>query len=157
MSKPLHCIRRTKASFKQIFKLFQDFDVFPQQRDLYFGTDKYLNDMLLILTGERWKAMRTLATPIFTSGKLKGMTPIIESVSFKGCTPYLNSGVDFDQRRLFRLGTDWLSTLKGLLQRARNLSARSFSLGTALILWQQLASALTANALQIRMVSSKIR
>ena len=89
MSKPLHSIRRTKASFKQIFKLFQDFDVFPQQRDLYFGTDKYLNDMLLILTGDRWKAMRTLATPIFTSGKLKGMTPIIESVSFKGCIPNL--------------------------------------------------------------------
>ena len=65
-----------------VFKFFQDFDVFPQQRDLYFGTDKYFKDMLLILTGDRWKAMRTLATPIFTSGKLKGMTPIIESVSF---------------------------------------------------------------------------
>ena len=65
-----------------VFKFFQDFDVFPQQRDLYFGTDKYFKDMLLILTGDRWKAIRTLATPIFTSGKLKGMTPIIESVSF---------------------------------------------------------------------------
>ena len=55
MSKPLHSIRRTKESFKQIFKYLQDLDVFPQQRDLYFGTDKYLNDMLLILTVESYE------------------------------------------------------------------------------------------------------
>ena len=61
--------------------LLQDFDYFPTQRDLYIGTNKYLADMMIVLSGDRWKAMRTLATPVFTSGKLKSMVPLIDKVS----------------------------------------------------------------------------
>ena len=63
------------------FGLFiQDFDHFPSQRDFFMGTNKYIADMLVTLTGDRWKTMRTLATPVFTSGRLKAMVPLIDTV-----------------------------------------------------------------------------
>lgn len=45
------------------------------------GTNKYMADMMIVQSGDRWKAMRTLATPVFTSGKLKSMVPLIDRVS----------------------------------------------------------------------------
>ena len=51
------------------------------QRDMFMGSNKYVNDMLIVLGGDRWKAMRSVASPIFTSGKLKGMLPLIQNVS----------------------------------------------------------------------------
>ena len=63
-----------------MYNLLQDFEHFPDQRDFYFGTNKYINEMLISIKGEKWKTMRTMASPVFTSGKLKGMVPLIESV-----------------------------------------------------------------------------
>ena len=35
--------------------------------------------MLFCVSGERWKALRTLATPVFTSGKFKAFVPLFDS------------------------------------------------------------------------------
>ena len=40
--------------------------------------DKILQDTLLQVTGEKWKALRNLLTPIFSSGKLKRAFPLIK-------------------------------------------------------------------------------
>jgi cytochrome P450 len=37
--------------------------------------------MLVSLKGETWKAMSTITTPVFTSGRLKGMLPIMHRIS----------------------------------------------------------------------------
>jgi len=70
--------------------------------------------MLLILTGDRWKAMRTLATPIFTSGKLKGMTPIIESVGdrlVEHLEGFASKSQEFECKELFsRYSIDIVAT-----------------------------------------------
>ena len=62
-------------------KLLQDFDHFPEQPNIHFGSNKYVQNMLISLKGEKWKTLRTVTSPIFTSGKLKGMLPLLEKVS----------------------------------------------------------------------------
>jgi hypothetical protein len=71
---------------KQIF--ITDFDHFADRRDLNFsesdsGTNKYWNNMLLVLEGDKWRKMRSAISPVFTSGKLKGMSKLINKVKIK--------------------------------------------------------------------------
>jgi hypothetical protein len=71
---------------KQIF--IKDFDHFADRRDMTFsesnsGTNKYWNNMLLVLEGEKWRKMRSAISPVFTSGKLKGMSKLINKVKIK--------------------------------------------------------------------------
>lgn len=62
---------------KQIF--IKDFDYFLDRRSLDLGHE-YFNNMLVFLEGESWKEMRTITSPVFTSGKLKNMTKMINGV-----------------------------------------------------------------------------
>merc|ERR1711970_1334324 len=41
-------------------------------------SDKIANMFLTNLKGEQWKKLRAIVSPVFTSGKLKGMVPIID-------------------------------------------------------------------------------
>ena len=43
--------------------------------------DKIMNGTLTALTGEKWKVIRSVITPVFTSGKLKKMAPLMHEVS----------------------------------------------------------------------------
>ena len=63
--------------------LIKDFDHFVDRREFTFGDGQYLDKMLTVLTGDKWKTMRTMVSPIFTSGKLKGMVNLIDNVSDK--------------------------------------------------------------------------
>jgi len=64
--------------------LVKDFDYFIDRRqfDLSKKANKYFVGMLTTLTGEKWKTMRGIMSPVFTSGKLKSMMPIIHKVIF---------------------------------------------------------------------------
>ena len=57
------------------------FDVKNDFRTVSWGHDPYSNNMLTILSGDKWKAMRHMMTPVFTSGKLRGMVPLIDKVN----------------------------------------------------------------------------
>ena len=53
---------------KQIF--IKDFDHFTDRRKIEVGHE-YLDKMMFVLTGETWREMRSVISPVFTSGKLK--------------------------------------------------------------------------------------
>jgi cytochrome P450 family 6 len=64
--------------------MVKDFDHFPDRRkfDLHYsGGNKYLMNMFSIMEGDKWKLMRHILTPAFTSGKLKHMTKYIHKVA----------------------------------------------------------------------------
>ncbi len=62
--------------------LIKDFDHFVDRRHINANqtTNKYFMNMLTVMTGDKWKEMRTIISPVFTSGKLKSMMPIIHKV-----------------------------------------------------------------------------
>ena len=62
--------------------LIKDFDHFVDRRkvDISRKSNKYFLDMLLVMEGEKWKTMRNILSPVFTSGKLRNMMPIIHKV-----------------------------------------------------------------------------
>jgi hypothetical protein len=63
--------------------LIKDFDHFVDRRAMLgdHESNKYWNNMVLNLKGDRWKATRTIVTPIFTSGRLKTMVPIMHNIA----------------------------------------------------------------------------
>ena len=62
--------------------LIKDFDHFVDRRNVDMAEDanKNLLNMLTALKGDKWKSMRSLISPVFTSGKLKGFVPRIDRV-----------------------------------------------------------------------------
>ncbi len=44
--------------------------------------NKLASNMLTMLTGEKWKKVRSMMSPAFTSGKLKAMAPLINKVLY---------------------------------------------------------------------------
>ncbi|XP_066961973.1 cytochrome P450 3A8-like [Macrobrachium rosenbergii] len=62
---------------KQI--LVKDFDHFSERQSFtsLHENDRAMNEMLFNANGERWKRLRNLMTPTFTSGKLKNMFHLV--------------------------------------------------------------------------------
>ncbi|XP_066961972.1 cytochrome P450 3A41-like [Macrobrachium rosenbergii] len=62
---------------KQI--LVKDFDHFAQRQTFtsLHKKDEAMSEMLFILNGEKWKRLRNIMTPTFTSGKLKNMFHLV--------------------------------------------------------------------------------
>ena len=55
--------------------------------------DKIFNEFLSIMPGERWKALRSMTSPVFSSGKIKGSYPLLkENVDhfIKNCDKRMN-------------------------------------------------------------------
>ena len=65
--------------------MIKDFDHFVDRREVGISrkANKYFMDMLTVLEGNKWKMMRNILSPVFTSGKLKTMMPIVHKV--KNC------------------------------------------------------------------------
>ncbi|XP_076029310.1 cytochrome P450 6k1-like isoform X1 [Oratosquilla oratoria] len=59
--------------------LIKDFDYFIDRRNLNVtgSVEKLVSEMLVSVSGEKWKALRSIVSPTFTSGKLKGLFPLI--------------------------------------------------------------------------------
>lgn len=62
---------------KQMF--IKDFDHFVDRRE-FKGGHEYLDNMMIFYEGEQWKEMRSIMSPISTSGKLKGMNKLLNKV-----------------------------------------------------------------------------
>ena len=62
---------------KQMF--IKDFDHFVDRRE-FKGGHEYLDNMMMMMEGEEWKQMRSIMSPIFTSGKLKNMNKLFNKV-----------------------------------------------------------------------------
>ena len=60
--------------------------------DAHEEMDKLFGMFLINMTGDAWKRMRTMTTPVFTSGKLKLMVPHINKVSILHST-YISSSL----------------------------------------------------------------
>ncbi len=62
--------------------LIKDFDHFVDRRkmDLSKKTNQYFLEMLFSMTGDKWKRMRAILSPVFTSGKLRAMIPMMNQV-----------------------------------------------------------------------------
>ncbi len=64
--------------------LIKDFDYFADRRSFPMDESTYANkivaNMLTAIKGEKWKKVRNMLSPAFTSGKLKAMFPLIEKV-----------------------------------------------------------------------------
>ncbi len=77
--------------------LISDFDHFADRRHVDFHQDteasKIMGRMLTVLTGDRWKRVRSALSPAFTSGKLKAMMPLINKVETKDDS--FTASVDF--------------------------------------------------------------
>ncbi|KAK8744601.1 hypothetical protein OTU49_000886 [Cherax quadricarinatus] len=60
--------------------LIKDFDHFVDRRIFNFTSDKdeILNEMLTQASGTHWKGIRSVLSPTFTSGRMKGMYPLVE-------------------------------------------------------------------------------
>eukprot|EP00096_Caligus_rogercresseyi_P010002 TRINITY_DN3513_c0_g1_i2.p1 TRINITY_DN3513_c0_g1~~TRINITY_DN3513_c0_g1_i2.p1 ORF type:complete len:432 (+),score=56.42 TRINITY_DN3513_c0_g1_i2:73-1368(+) len=62
--------------------LVKDFEVFPNRRplaDMKSEDNKYFANMMSVISDvEKWRKVRTMISPVFTSGKLKAMTPILQ-------------------------------------------------------------------------------
>ncbi len=69
--------------------MVKDFDHFTDLRT--FGMDtsteanRYIANMMPFVTGEKWRKVRSLMTPAFTSGKLKNMVPLMQKVTAISC------------------------------------------------------------------------
>ncbi len=64
--------------------LIKDFDYFMDRRtfamDHTSESNKIASNMLTMITGEKWRKVRSMMSPAFTSGKLKAMAPLIDQV-----------------------------------------------------------------------------
>lgn len=60
--------------------LMKDFDHFVDRRSVKLTSDrdKIFNEILTNTTGEHWKGIRSVLSPSFTSGRMKGMFPLVE-------------------------------------------------------------------------------
>merc|ERR1712241_1603688 len=82
--------------------MIKDFDHFVDRRKFDIaptGSNKYIVEMLTSLKGDQWKHVRSLISPVFTSGKLKGMVPLIHKVAGE-MVEHLHSmeGEDFESK-----------------------------------------------------------
>ncbi len=67
--------------------LIRDFDHFCDRRsfdqDESTEVNRYAANMLLTLKGDKWRRVRNIMSPAFTSGKLKAMVPFIQKVLWR--------------------------------------------------------------------------
>ena len=60
--------------------LIKDFDHFVDRRSMDLN-DEIVNEMLTVAKGDHWKAVRSIMSPTFSSGKMKAMFFLVQSSS----------------------------------------------------------------------------
>nr|AKH03531.1 cytochrome P450 3081C1 [Paracyclopina nana] len=77
---PILVVRDWELSKKVLIK---DFDHFVDRRPFAIDEklDPYFSRMMVMMRGEAWKSMRSIMTPVFTSGRLKNMIPTMNKIA----------------------------------------------------------------------------
>ena len=75
--------------------MIKDFDHFKNRalvdpENLNLEANKHISNILTVLKDEKWKSMRNMLTPIFTSGKIKATLPLVNEAS-TALTKYFES------------------------------------------------------------------
>ncbi|XP_059484979.1 probable cytochrome P450 6a14 [Neocloeon triangulifer] len=65
--------------------LVRDFDSFVDRALVSIHPDAYEENMLVSLKGSHWKALRSVSTPIFSSGKIKAMSNLVTKCAGQLC------------------------------------------------------------------------
>ncbi|XP_032378719.1 thromboxane-A synthase [Etheostoma spectabile] len=83
--------------------MVRDFSSFPNRMTIRFAS-KPMTDCLLMLRNERWKRVRSILTPSFSSAKMKEMVPLINTATdalMSNLNVSAESGQAFDIHRCF--------------------------------------------------------
>ncbi|KAG5845175.1 hypothetical protein ANANG_G00136040 [Anguilla anguilla] len=83
--------------------MVKEFSLFPNRRTFGSST-KPMSDCLLMLKDERWKRVRSILTPSFSSSRMKEMVPLIHTATetlMGNLEGYAQSGESFDIHRCF--------------------------------------------------------
>lgn len=83
--------------------LIKDSDHFYERRHLEVGDNPYIRNLLSFMPGDKAKTMRRLMSPIFTSGKLRGMVPLIDQIGdrfVKHLKTYADDDQDFEGKKI---------------------------------------------------------
>ena len=75
--------------------MIKDFDHFKNRgfgdpMNMHPEANKHFTNFLTVLQDDKWKSMRNMVTPIFTSGKIKATLPLVNEAAF-GLTKHLES------------------------------------------------------------------
>jgi cytochrome P450 family 6 len=75
--------------------MIKDFDHFKNRGfgdpdNMHPESNKHFKTFLTVLHDDKWKSMRNMMTPIFTSGKIKATLPLVNEAAF-ALTKYLES------------------------------------------------------------------
>ncbi|TRY80861.1 hypothetical protein TCAL_07803 [Tigriopus californicus] len=88
--------------------MIKDFDYFMDRRPFEIlgkeKLNKIMGRMLTSLKGDQWKTMRSIVSPVFTSGKLKSMTVLVNKVGddfVEHMAKYSKSGEAFNAKDTF--------------------------------------------------------
>ncbi|XP_059479282.1 probable cytochrome P450 6a14 isoform X2 [Neocloeon triangulifer] len=85
--------------------MVRDFDSFVDRAVISIHPNSYEENMMLSLRGSHWKAVRSVATPIFSSGKIKAMSHLVTKCADQ-ISEYLDEyvipkGGEVDAKELF--------------------------------------------------------
>lgn len=82
--------------------MIKDFNYFTDRQSMRFRASEYITEMLINLKGSKWKRMRGLLTPAFTSGKLRTMEHLVD-VCCNNMSDFLNEKIKSGNYKMFIL------------------------------------------------------
>lgn len=82
--------------------MIKDFNHFTDRQSMRFRASEYITEMLINLKGSKWKRMRGLLTPAFTSGKLRTMEHLVD-VCCNNMSDFLNDKIKSGNYKMFTL------------------------------------------------------
>ena len=77
--------------------MVKDFHIFPDRREFHMGSSKIAKSLFFMPGNDDWKRVRSILSPVFTSGKLRAMMAHISGVSDR----FVNNLDEFEKNGKF--------------------------------------------------------